>query len=382
MLSVPVRLRVEKDVIVRIQRRLLGKGVINVSKGSQVSPEDIIGTSQISAGFRIIKLAESLKVPVSQVEKYLKKKIGERIFKGELLAEISGILGKKKHITSPDDGILEYLNPSTGELRLTFLSKKADLPSGVFGVVELVDHIKGKVVIKTQATIVHGVFGTGRSRDGILHVVGRGDRLIDKTFTSREFHGKILVAGSLIFKDAISACISDGVSGIITGGISAGDYKGMAGGRLVFPKKLETDVGISIVACEGFGSISIGRDIYDVLSKANGGFATIDGNSGRIFLPSFDASCISKIKSTILPPIQSDVLLIYDKYQDQIPLKKGLKVRVIGNSYTGEQGTIVAIDKTETTLPSKIKTYMVTIETLRRKLQVPVANLEVIDYSF
>lgn len=382
MLDIPVRVRVQRDSIVRIKRYILGKGIISVSKGAHVSPEDVLGTSQISAGFRVIDLATSLNVPVKEVGKYLKKKLGDRIFKGELLAQAIGILGKKKNITAPEDSILEYLNPSTGELKLTFFSKKVDLPSGVFGIVEEVDFLKGRVVIKTQATIIHGMFGTGRQRDGILHIVGRRDRLMDKSIASHEFHGKILVAGSLIFKDAISACISDGVAGIITGGINARDYKGMAGGRLIFPKKLETDVGISIVVCEGFGFIPIGVDIFDILSLSNGGFAIIDGNSGRIILPTFNANCMNKIKSTVLPPIQENASLIYDKYQDNIAIKKGLKVRIIGNSYTGEQGVVVAIDKAETVLQSKIKTHMVTVETLRRKLQVPVANLEVIDYSF
>lgn len=382
MLYAPVRLRVERDVIVRIRRHLLGKGAINVSIGSQVSPSDIIGTAQVLSGFRIINISQTLGISPKDTENFLKRKIGERIFKGELLAEKVDVLGRKKIITSPNDGTLEHLNEETGDLRITFLSKKVELPAGVFGIVEDIDKIKGRVIIKTQASIVHGMFGTGRVRDGILHLVGKRDQLIDKSFSTPALEGKILVGGSLVFKDTISSCISNGVSGIITGGINSKEYKGMAGGRLVFPKKLETEIGISLVVCEGFGSISIGSDIYEVLSEANGKFTTIDGNSGKIFLPSFEANSLNKIKSTVLPPISQDPLYIYNKYQEQVELKKGSKVRVIGNTYAGEQGNVIAVDNSETVLASGIRAHLVTIETQRRKIQVPVANLEVIDYSF
>lgn len=383
MLNIPKRHRVEKDVIVRIQRHLTGKGSISVSVGSEVSPADIMGTSQVLSGFKIINIADVLGINPGESEKYLKRKVGERIFKGELLAEKTGtLLTGKKIITSPNDGILEHLNIETGELRITFTPKKVELPAGVFGIVDEIDKVKGKVVIKTQASIVYGIFGTGKIRDGILHMVGKRDQLIDKSFSTPSLDGKIIVGGSLVFKDTISSCISNGISGIITGGINAKDYKRMAGGRLVFPKKLETEIGISIVVTEGFGSISIGTDIYEVLSKANGRFATIDGNSGRIFLPSFDPDCLNKIKNTILPAISENPLFIYNKYQESLELEIGLHVRVVGNSYSGEQGKVVKIDKSETVLESGIRTYLITVETLRRKFQVPVANLEVIDYSF
>src|SRR3990167_5451365 len=201
MLYAPVRFRLEKDVIVRIQRHLLGKGVINVSVGSQVSPQDIIGTSQVLSGFRIINISENLGISPKDTENFLKRKVGERIYKGELLAEKVDVLGRKKIVTSPNDGTLEHLNEETGDLRITFLSKKVELPAGVFGIVEDIDKIKGKVIIKTQASIVHGMFGTGRVRDGILHLVGKRDQLIDKSFSTPSLDGKIIVGGSLVFKD-------------------------------------------------------------------------------------------------------------------------------------------------------------------------------------
>lgn len=376
--SSSLRLRVEKDVILRLHRILKGKGTISVSKNQEVVPEDIIGTSQISKGFRVLNLAEILQVGPSDVTKYLKRTIGQRIFKGELLAYRSGWLVGKKVVISPTDGIVDFLNPETGELRLTLLPKIEDLPAGVYGVVEVVDQEKGQVIIKTQASIIHGMFGSGRVRDGILRIISKRDELVGKTYITPKHFEQILVGGSLVFKEAISYAISSGVSGIITGGINAKDYKGMAGGRLIFPKKLENDVGVSIVVCEGFGSIPIGEDIYEVLKEANNRYVSIDGNRGEIYLPSYESKSITRVKNTKLPEMVGVGSRFSTKLERSYELEVGAKVRIVGNSYLGEQGKVIALDQTQTVMPSGIKTFLVTIETKRRTIQVPVVNIEVI----
>lgn len=376
----PLRIRVEKDIVVRINRILKGSGTFNVSENQLVEPSDIIGTAQYSAGFRILNLCQLLNVTLPEVEKYMKKSLGQRVYKDELLAfKSGGFLSTKKVVVSPSDGVLDSLNPQTGELKMTFLPIRANLPSGVYGVVEKIDKEKGQAIIRTQASLIYGMLGSGRVRDGMLHFISKRDGLVDKTSISTANTDQILVGGSLVFKEAISMAISAGVSGIITGGINAKDYKGMAGGRLVFPKIFENDIGISIIACEGFGSISIGEDIYDLLLKYENRFVSIDGNAAIIILPSFSSGSITKIKNTKLAPLGSNDLKsqINNRLEELGP---GVKVRVRGNAFGGEQGVVIAVDQTETLLPSGIKAFLVTIQTRRRKIQVPVANIEILDY--
>lgn len=375
----PARVRIEKDVIVRIYRRLNGKGVVNVSAGQQVSPEDIIGTSNISPGFRIINLSQALSVSPRDVSKYMQRKLGQKIYKDELLAYRATLLGAKKIVIAPSDGILDFLNPETGELRMTFLSKKEDLPAGVFGICESVDKEKGEVIIRTQVSLVHGIFGSGKTRDGILRKISKRDELISKSQITEKHEGNILLGGSSVFRDTISQAISYGVNGFIVGGMNARDYKSVAGGRITFPKKLENDIGISVVVCEGFGSIPIGLDIYEILAGYDGKFITIDGNKGLISLPSFESESMIRIIKTSLGPLDEKNLVNFDQDSNQIlEVALGQRVRIIGNSFLGEQGIVYSVDKSETKLPSGVKTVMATVETKRRKIQVPVANLEVI----
>lgn len=376
------RQRVEKGVITRISKSLKAKGKVYVVKGQEVTPSDILGSCEVSSGFRILNLAKLLKIKPAEVQKYLKRSLGQRIYKGELLAHKSGwLLSEKKIVISPNDGILDFLNPKTGDLRLTFLPKKIDLPAGVYGVVEKVDEGRGQIIIRTQVGIIYGMFGSGRVRDGTLHIISRRDEVVGKSFISTNLDGQVLVGGGLIYKDAVTAAISAGVSGIITGGINAKDYKSMSGGRLIFPKKLENDIGVSIIVCEGFGSIPIAEDIYKILITHDGKYVSIDGNSGIINLPSFESSSLSRVRGSRLPPLDESLADDKELTSLLVDLKVGFKVRIVGNSYPGEQGKVTALDQTETVLPSGIKTFLATIETRTRKIKVPVANIEVIDYT-
>lgn len=372
---VSVRVRVERDIITHITRVLHGKGELQVSVGQEVTPDEIIGRALTLSGFRTVNLSSELRVASKEVKKYLKRDLGQKIYKGELLAYKEGwLLTGKKVVTAPTDGVLEFLNPNTGELRISFLPREIKLPAGVYGIVEQVDGDRGQVVIRTQVSRIFGIFGSGKLREGILHILGKKDDLItNRGIIQSKYSDHILVGGSLFSKDTISAAISSGVSGLISGGINARDYKSMAGGRIVFPKKLDNDIGISFVICEGFGGLAMGSDIFNMLTSFEGKFIFIEGNKSVISLPSFSSSSLAKIRNTRLPKIENLAPIT-----ETGELKIGQKVRIVGNAYSGEQGKLVAIDESKTLLASKIQTYLATVDTERRKIQVPVANLEVV----
>lgn len=375
MMVAPLRVRVEKNVVTRVHRSLKGKGELNVAVGQEVSPDDVIGSGEVYPGFRTINLAQNLSVSPADVKKYLKRGLGQKIYKGELLAyKDEGFLQRKKVVTSPSDGIVEFFNEQTGEVKLSFLPQKKDLPAGVYGVVEKVDKLRGVVVIRTQVSRVYGLFGTGRNRDGVLRFISRRDELVSERKISAEAIDQIVVGGSLIYKEAISKAISSGVSGIITGGINARDYRGMAGGRLSFPRKLENDIGVSIVVCEGFGSLPLGEDIYNLLLQYNEKFVLLDGNHAIISLPSFESSSLAKVKKTSLPE-EVEVLTRELKLME---VSIGSLVRVVGSSYAAEQGKVIAIDRSTTQLPSGVAAYLLTVETKRRKIKIPNNNVELI----
>lgn len=377
MIWVNKRLRIQKSIITRVVRKLQSTGTLTVQVGLEVSPETILGRSSVSAGFRSMNLSKELSVSPSEAKKYLQRAVGQNIYKGELLAYKPGFLFlSKKLITAPTDGVLESYNPATGDLLIKFIPHQVSLTASVFGVVEAVDNTKGEVTIKTQASEIYGVLGTGRTREGILKVIGGQGDLVDKGKIKPDLGGKIIVGGGLVYGGALEQAVSSGVKGIISGGINAADYKGMSGGRLLPVSKVGTDIGIGVLISEGFGSIPIGDDIFDVLKKFDGQFVILDGNRGVLTLPSCESDCMVKIKSTALP---QDSLLKSNREVSGVTLSLHDRVRVVGLSFMGEQGEVIAIDSAVTLLPSGISTYLLTIQTKSRKFKVPYNNIEVLD---
>lgn len=371
------RTRIIRDQIIHVSRKIdSGKGKITVRAGEEVKPEYVIGDGETVAGFSTVRLAAQLQVDPKEAPLYLTRKLGTRIYQGELLAQRTGRLGfGKKLVVSPADGILEYYDPESGDLKIKFAPKKFKLISGVYGVVDKVEPTLDCAVIRTMCDIVVGLFGSGKERSGILQILGPSEMLTSSRQIGPEHKGNILVGGGLIFLDALQKALSLQVGGIITGGVDAATYKGMTGRYLDISKQKQSDVGVSLMVTEGFGSVPIGLDIYQILKLHEGKFAVLDGNKARLILPSSDQNSIMYIRKCALPP-QSLIMADFDKELTQ--LKLGMLVRVVSATYLGTQGRVVAVDDKMTTLPSGVSAYMVVIETKDKKIKVPFNNLEII----
>lgn len=368
-----MRPRIIRNACVYIKRSISAGGILSVQKHTEVAPHDILGKSRVSPGYSSVNLARQLGVNSKEADKYLQRQIGSTIYKGELLAFKKTIFGKK-YVISPTDGILEEYYPKSGELRLKFLPKAVALTAGVFGVVSKVLPDKGEVFIKTLVTEVYGVYGFGRERSGMLHIVNSQNALLQPADLTSHMTGHILVAGSLVYLDAIRKAASLGVKAIISGGINFQDFNSMAG-HFNPSERTDSDVGITIFATEGFGPIPIGADIYSALQEYDGRFVFTDGNDRRLLLPSGNPDSILTIRKTALPE---------NNLPDPFPVVQareitiGSKVRIVWPPLMGSEGVVIGIDKTATVLESGISTYMLAIETTKQKIKVPYPNVELL----
>lgn len=367
------RQRVRVGSVVRIARYIEGKGTITVSPGQEIGLYDVIGRYQKSAGFTALKLANLLGVSHKSAPKFLQRKIGEKIYKGELLASKKGLFGVK-NIPSPADAILEEYNLKTGELRLKYFSKQDSLISGVYGIVEDVDKNIGKIIIKTSGTEVFGIYGCGRERYGILNVLKGEDNLMTKLQITTVMKDQIVVAGAFVHKEAIQKAVGFGIGAIIAGGFGASDFISIVG-SLDWNKRVGVEVGVSLLATEGFGPIPIGVDIYPHFQTHQGKYVFINGNSASMLLPSLESDSIISLRKIALPGKG-----LIEHFQEVLvrSIEVEDKVRIVGSSFTGAQGKVISIDKTATVLPSGVSTYILTVETLRQKIRVPYPNVEII----
>ena len=376
MLLVNKRIRILENKVKFVTRDLPGKAKILVAAGQQVSPQDVLAKGIVNMGFRSINLAKLLEVSPKSVKKYLSVDFGEKIFKDELLAfKPSSFLRSQKLVISPTDGVLHSVNEKTGEARLAFLPQEIFVPAAFYVFVEKIDPLRGKIWIKTCVTQIFGLCGSGRVREGILKIMGKRGDLITKEKISADLAEHIIVGGGLIYQQAIEAAIILGASGIITGGINAKDFKGMVGGSLT-TAKAGTDIGIAVLVLEGFGTATIGEDIFELLLKYNNKFVTIDGNRAEVVIPSEDRNCILKIKATHIPVRLEVSEGLMEVSTDTLSV--GKKVRVIGPTFFGEQGLVCSVDEKPSTLESGLSSVIITIDTGTRKIRLPYNNLELI----
>lgn len=378
-LYVSARLRVEKKRLVYLRRHFpAGKNwsFQHLSLNQEVYPADILAEGEISAGFYTVHLAAKLNLPPWQAQTFLKRKIGQTIYRGELLASREELFGLKKTILlSPIDGIIDFYDERKGDLRILIYPKRAKLISGVYGIIEKLSLEENSVVIRTLVDLVYGVSGSGRRREGFLAVLGSSETLVSSRQISGDLEKHIVVGGGFVFKDALEKAINANIQGIVSGGINAGDFRKLNGGHLLGPASKWADSGLTLLLTEGFGSVPIGADIFAVLKEHQDQFAILDGHQALLILPTADQNSMIYIRSSKLP-VAAD-LEERNKLQEA-RLIRGQILRLIAGPYLGYQGSLEEIDQSPTLLPSGIRTFLITVNIASRKIRLPYTNVEVI----
>ena len=86
-------LKVLHSSVVEKVRRLPIKGKVIKSIGDKLLPDEVVATTDLPGNVRIIKIASILSIGPSDIFDSLKVKIGEKVKKGDLIAQTEGIFG-------------------------------------------------------------------------------------------------------------------------------------------------------------------------------------------------------------------------------------------------------------------------------------------------
>lgn len=367
------RPRIKYNYATHLVRTLRGAGKFKVILGQEVAPDEVLGAYAAAAGFSSIDLARRLKISSNDGLQYLQKPIGSTIFKGELLALKKSVFGNNV-VVSPTDGLIENYDTHTGVLRIKFFPKEVTLTSGVYGIIDQIDTRTGEVTIKTLVHEISAVLGAGKQRMGLIKVIKSASNLAKADQVTPDMSQHIVVTGALLDYNAIVKAVQFGVYGLISGGVNYRGFKPLTN-NFEATNNIITDVGITVVATEGFGAIPMAGDVYNLLLKYHDQFVYIVGNPPRILLPCATKENISALRTVVLPLNQSAQT---PNDLDIVDLQIGATVRIIWPPYMGSIGKIIAIDQTASKLQSGVMTYLLTIEMNSRKIKVPYPNVEVV----
>ena len=364
-------LRVAKATTLLKQRVLPLDGEVLVESGQRVRAEDVVARTELPGDVETVNVVGRLAIEPADIRRYMLKKEGDTVKKGEPIAETKPLIKWfKTVINSPVDGKIESISEITGQVLIRLPSKLVEVHAYVDGVVSEVIPKQG-CVIKTYATFIQGIFGIGSEHWGRLSVRGEGpDDVLTPDKIGEEDRGAVLVAGALATKEAITKAFEVGVAGIITGGLNAIDIKAILGYDIGVAITGHEDVPTTIVVTEGFGKLRMAQRTWDLLSNCDGMRASLSGAT---------QIRAGVIRPEVIIPLGEDVPEDAPTVERDA-LKEGDTVRIIRAPFFGLIGTISKLipELQQVESESRVRVLEVTLQDGRR-LVVPRANVELVE---
>ena len=367
-------LKVTEGMTIQKERRLPLQGEVLVEAGAAVQAEDVVAKADLPGNVQLLNVANLLSVPAEEITEYMLKPIGETIAKDEIIATTKGLFGLfKSQARSPIDGTIEAVSDVTGQVILREPPIPVEVKAYTDGTVTEISPNEG-VTVETYGTYIQGIFGVGGETIGNLTVAvsAPSDGLTAEQILS-EHRDHILVGGSLVTTEAIQKAIQQGVKGIIAGGIDDADLRELLGYELGVAITGSEEIGITLVITEGFGSVAMAEQTFDLLKTREGMKTSINGAT---------QIRAGVVRPEIVIPVVSDAAETVTEKDGSVEgiLEVGSSVRIIREPYFGKLGRVtelpVELQNLET--EAQVRVLRVELEDGEQTL-LPRANVETIE---
>ena len=365
-------LRVSDFTTLRRERILPLKGEVMVEQGQQVTAETIVARTELPGPVKTINVVNQLGIDASQIEAFMKKKVGESFSAGEILAESKPLLGLKflqTKIPAEFDGTVDSISTVTGQVILRYPPRPVEISAYVDGTVVDVKPREG-VTVETRGAFIQGIFGIGGETSGelVMGVESPTDTL-DERNIKPEFQNKVVVGGSLFTASAFMRAREVGVRGVIAGGFHDKDLKDILGYDLGVAITGAEQLGITLVMTEGFGSINMAEKTFALLKGRIGQKASISG--------------ATQIRAGVIRPeviIPSATGKVDEKRGGEGGTQLGDPVRCIREPYFGQLGRVKRLIPELQQVQSETWVRVLEVEFNDGSVvTVPRANIEMIE---
>ena len=365
-------LSVTDSIVLKKERILPLKGKVLVKKGDKVKAEDLVAETLLPGKVVPFNIANKLGTTPNLVSQFLKIKAGDKITKGDVIAETKGFFGLfKTAVKAPIDGEVENISKITGQMLLREPRIPVQVKAFIDGVVVEVIPEEG-VIIENKSAYIQGIFGIGGERFGeIKMLVDSPEQSLDAKMIDDSCKDKIIVCGTMITYAVIKKAQEVGVIGIITGGIDDRDLKQLLGYNIGVAITGHEEVGLTIVVTEGFGKIDMAKKTYGLLKQFDGHKASIHG--------------ITQIRAGVMRP----EIIIPIKFKEEeltepearmSTLEIGTTIRVIRQPNFGVIGKVTGLPEQLTKVESETMVRILEAELENgEKVTIPRANVEVIE---
>jgi hypothetical protein len=361
----------ERTVVVK-ERRLPLEGQVLVKVGDAVKARDVVARTSLPGKVYPVNVANVLGVDPGRLGESMRKKVGDAVTEGEVIARTEGIFGlfgsEARAIVS---GTIESISTVTGQV----IVQASPIP------VEIDAYIDGRVVevhpgegcsVQATATLVQGIFGLGGELEApIVMAAADPAQVIDASSFTEAMRGQIVVGGSFIDLSGLERAKALGVAGVVTGGFDYDEIKELLGYEVGVAITGGEDLGFTLVVTEGFGRIDMAPQTFALLRKSAGRRASING--------------ATQIRAGVIRP---EIIVTHDHdgpVQKWVPpepkgLELGDPVRGIRAPWFGRLGKVVALPVDLVTLATESPARVMDVEFEDgTRARLPRANVEVIE---
>ncbi len=365
-------LKVLAQTVLTKQRRLPLPGKILVSKGDRVSAEQVVASAKLPGNVQTMNVAGLLGILPDEVEEAMIKKSGP-CCKDEVLAKSKGLFGLfKSQVKCPINGEIENISKITGQVIL----REPPIPIEVIAYIdgEVTDVFKCECVdIKTSGSFIQGIFGIGGETIGELAMaVDNPKQVLTEKDIGKSFKEKVIIGGSLITYDGLEQARKVGVKGVVVGGIEDEDLKKFMGYDIGVAITGSEQVGLTVIATEGFGNLSMAARTFSLLKSLSGKKASINGAT-QIRAGVMRPEVIVPLDTTAPSKKTSDI-------SAGTGLEVGMPVRIIREPYFGAIGKVVSLPVELANIETEAKVRILEVELEnKQKVTLPRANVEIIE---
>lgn len=370
-------LKVLKKTLFKKERILPLKGKVLVKKGDQVSPEEIVASTNLPGNVQMLKVNNLLNIEPQDVKNCLKVKEGDVVKKGDLVAETAGIFGMfKSSVESPVDGTIESISDTTGRVVVREAPIPVEIDAYVQGQIEEIIPEEG-IILASNAAFIQGIFGiAGEKRGKIKILVSNPEDEITEDMISADLKGKIIVGGSFISLAAYKKAINLKVAGVVVGGFNYFDLKDVLGYNLGVAITGTENLATALIVTEGYGSIPMSNATFSLLHSYDGQEASVNGAT---------QIRAGVIRPEIVIPLKGDTSNLTDVNKEPEGIKEGSLVRVIRAPYFGRLGTVSSLPselhKMESETMVRVANILLknTKDLKEEEILIPRANLEMVE---
>jgi hypothetical protein len=352
----PYEARVMPLTLIRRERMLPpgAQGEVLVRQNERVEPTDVVARVHHTHDFRILDVARALRVPRSQVKRYMLKEMGAAVEADQPVAARGGLF--RRIVRAPAKG--EIVAVGNGRVLLEVEPELIEVRAYLKGTITAVTPGQG-VVIEAAGVVVQGTWGCGGEAFGVLRVIAdRPDEPLKARMIDVACHGAIVVGGAWIDAAALQQAMQLQVRGLIAGSMD-GELRAQAE-ALLFP----------IILTEGFGHVPMAEPVFQLLRGQTGREASISAETrARYGVKRPEVLIPLPTESRPSPPPPPGA-----------PLAVGARVRVVRPPYLGAIGVVLAIPEKSRRLESGSRVYgaEVNLGGDAGTVFVPYVNLELL----